>query len=354
MNWFIHSLKNYANFSGRANRREWWIFWFFYCLPAVMLISFALITPKHFFADDSDFFISLVLFVFGLFIIFAFLWYLFLLVPLLAVTIRRFHDIGLSGWWWFLTLIPIVGGIFLLVCLLVRGKPETNAYGEHPLSWADQKLRDLERKLLDKQLKPKADEFLKQLTDFLGKDSSPEQLAQEQKEMVRRFYVEWYPEQYLAQLRKKTVTLVKPLSIFLFDATLILFVLSAVFGILAGALAATGVETPAIAKLVGELHDVLRHLGYAAATAFILCMFPSMLDSSKILRAASRWEAKQKHKKLLRDARLKYLLDNPEGDFFADVEFPAVKDSLRSSRAANKAEVKLAALECVKERIAEA
>jgi TPR repeat protein len=54
------------------------------------------------------------------------------ITPLIALTIRRFHDVGLSGWWWLLTLIPILGGVFLLVVLLRKGQPKTNAWGPIP------------------------------------------------------------------------------------------------------------------------------------------------------------------------------------------------------------------------------
>jgi uncharacterized membrane protein YhaH (DUF805 family) len=53
-----------------------------------------------------------------------------LLLPSLAVAVRRLHDIGKSGWWYFLCLIPFIGGIILLIFYCTDGQPEANEYGE--------------------------------------------------------------------------------------------------------------------------------------------------------------------------------------------------------------------------------
>ena len=54
------------------------------------------------------------------------------LVPSIAVTIRRLHDIGKSGWWLLISLIPIIGGIWLLVLTCFDGQPHENQYGPNP------------------------------------------------------------------------------------------------------------------------------------------------------------------------------------------------------------------------------
>jgi uncharacterized membrane protein YhaH (DUF805 family) len=111
MDWYLAVLKNYAGFSGRARRKEYWMF---------ALISFV---------------ISLVLSIIGGLIGADFLSYIYtaaILVPTLAVGVRRLHDTGRSGWWLLIALVPLVGAIILIVFLASEGKPETNQYGVNP------------------------------------------------------------------------------------------------------------------------------------------------------------------------------------------------------------------------------
>ncbi|MEU5288131.1 DUF805 domain-containing protein [Streptomyces sp. CA-278952] len=111
MNWYLDVLKNYAGFSGRARRKEYWMFALF------------------------NFIIAVVLTVLGLAIDTQIPYYLYLaavLVPSLAVMVRRLHDTGRSGWWFFISFVPLVGAIILLVFLASEGKPETNQHGANP------------------------------------------------------------------------------------------------------------------------------------------------------------------------------------------------------------------------------
>ena len=57
---------------------------------------------------------------------------LVLLIPTLSVTCRRLHDIGKSGWWFFIQLIPFIGFIWLFILLLTYSNSETNIYGPNP------------------------------------------------------------------------------------------------------------------------------------------------------------------------------------------------------------------------------
>ena len=120
--YFVGTIKNrYANFEGRARRSEYWYFTLFYVL-SYLLISFCagLLTAL---LGESLAFISIILIailVFGL------------LIPNLAVTIRRLHDIGKSGWFMLIGIIPLVGSIILLVYLCSEGQPGTNLYGPDP------------------------------------------------------------------------------------------------------------------------------------------------------------------------------------------------------------------------------
>ena len=105
--------KNYANFSGRASRAEyWWVF------LANILISLLLS-----YVDE----------IIGIPIISS-LFSLLLLIPGLAVAVRRMHDIGKSGWALLVGLIPIVGIIILIVWLATEGEHGENEYGPVPPS----------------------------------------------------------------------------------------------------------------------------------------------------------------------------------------------------------------------------
>jgi uncharacterized membrane protein YhaH (DUF805 family) len=57
---------------------------------------------------------------------------LVVIIPSLAVTVRRLHDIDRSGWWIFINLIPLIGAIVLLVFAVSEGTPGNNRYGPNP------------------------------------------------------------------------------------------------------------------------------------------------------------------------------------------------------------------------------
>jgi uncharacterized membrane protein YhaH (DUF805 family) len=118
MNWYLKVLKNYAGFSGRARRKEYWMFVLFNMIFAILAaivdnVVGTTISPLPY----------------GLFYI---VYVLAVLIPGLAVSIRRLHDVGKSGWFLFIVLIPIVGAIWLLVLVCTAGTPGQNAYGLNP------------------------------------------------------------------------------------------------------------------------------------------------------------------------------------------------------------------------------
>jgi uncharacterized membrane protein YhaH (DUF805 family) len=102
-------LERYAQFDGRAGRAEYW--WFFL---ANLLISVAL----NVLGRAAD-----------LFVFVGWLVSLALLVPALAVAVRRLHDTSRSGWWLLIVLVPFVGWIVLIVFLASEGTPGSNEYG---------------------------------------------------------------------------------------------------------------------------------------------------------------------------------------------------------------------------------
>ena len=112
MDWYMAVLKKYADFSGRARRREYW--------------TFALI----------NFLISMGLGAVGMFsnivAVLSWLYVVGVLIPGLAVAWRRLHDTGRSGWWILIAFIPLIGAIVLLVFLFQDSAPGDNQYGPNP------------------------------------------------------------------------------------------------------------------------------------------------------------------------------------------------------------------------------
>ena len=110
-----HVFNNYANFSGRARRSEYWWFVLLNSLVSTALSRLAQM------GDGSTLFTAL-----------ASLWSLALLIPGLAVTWRRLHDIGKKGTNWFWIFVPIVGWIMLIVWAARPGQEGPNQYGPDP------------------------------------------------------------------------------------------------------------------------------------------------------------------------------------------------------------------------------
>ncbi len=120
MNWFFDVIKNrYADFDGRASRQEFWMFNLFYLL-FVIAISL-LIIPF----GNSETGLNII---FGIIVVYS----LGLAIPIWAVTVRRLHDIGLSGWWSLLSFIPYLGTVVLLIMCCMDSKPGSNKYGNNP------------------------------------------------------------------------------------------------------------------------------------------------------------------------------------------------------------------------------
>jgi uncharacterized membrane protein YhaH (DUF805 family) len=96
MNWYLQALKKYTVFTGRARRMEYWFFVLFN-----ILISAALSVVDYFTGTYSDVYHTGLL---------GGLYSLGVLLPAIAVTVRRLHDTGRSGWWILIALVPVIGG----------------------------------------------------------------------------------------------------------------------------------------------------------------------------------------------------------------------------------------------------
>jgi len=118
MNWYLKVIKNYAVFSGRARRKEYWMFVLFniiFCIVAAIL--------------DNILGMSIEGVGYGpIYIVYC----LAILIPSLAVAVRRLHDTGRTGWFILIGLIPIIGGIWLLVLFCINGNAGENKYGPDP------------------------------------------------------------------------------------------------------------------------------------------------------------------------------------------------------------------------------
>ena len=111
MEWYLKVLKQYADFEGRARRKEYWMFVLFNLLISIGLniIGYAL---------DTN--------------ILGLLYSIAVLIPGIAVSVRRLHDVGKSGWMLFIVLIPLIGAIWLIVLEATEGDPGDNEYGANP------------------------------------------------------------------------------------------------------------------------------------------------------------------------------------------------------------------------------
>lgn len=111
MNWYLKCWKQYADFTGRARRTEYWMF-------ALVNFGIALL-------------LELILgFTFLYFL--TYVYSLAIFIPSLAVCVRRLHDIGRSGWWYLIGLVPVVGWIILIIWFCTDSQPGANKWGPNP------------------------------------------------------------------------------------------------------------------------------------------------------------------------------------------------------------------------------
>jgi uncharacterized membrane protein YhaH (DUF805 family) len=128
MDWYLKVLRNYVTFTGRARRKEFWMFTLFHFLFLFLLIFLLIYSTDNFFNDDyyseseePNLIIALLLifYVLGTFL------------PSVAVTVRRLHDIGKSGFWYFISLVPYIGSFVLLILTCMDSQPRPNQWGEN-------------------------------------------------------------------------------------------------------------------------------------------------------------------------------------------------------------------------------
>lgn len=117
MNWYLEALKKYAVFSGRAHRKEYWMFVLFNLIIGLvigLIEGIAGIAPE---STES---------------VLASIYILAVLIPGIAVTVRRLHDTSHSAWWLLIPFVPIIGYIVLLVFMVQDSDQGDNKYGPSP------------------------------------------------------------------------------------------------------------------------------------------------------------------------------------------------------------------------------
>ena len=114
MNWYLYVLKNYATFSGRARRKEYWMFFLSNVLISLGLGVLDVVAGTY------------------------------SVIPSIAVSVRRLHDTNRSGWWIVISLIPIIGVLVLFVFTCLDSQPGTNRFGANPKEAASQTLPTVE------------------------------------------------------------------------------------------------------------------------------------------------------------------------------------------------------------------
>ena len=117
MEWYLMVLKKYAEFNGRSRRKEYWMFVLFN-----LIISIVLSSLERMLGLSNEYGVGFLSTIYNLGI----------LIPSIAVGIRRLHDIGKSGWWLLISLIPVIGWIWIIVLMATDGHPNSNEYGTNP------------------------------------------------------------------------------------------------------------------------------------------------------------------------------------------------------------------------------
>jgi len=118
MSWYLECLKKYATFSGRARRKEYWMFTLFN-----IIFGFAAGFLSGLMGESGATLLAPIVLIYSLAI----------MVPGLAVTWRRLHDTDRSGWWFWVALVPFIGSLVLLYFLAQEGTKGSNQFGPDPM-----------------------------------------------------------------------------------------------------------------------------------------------------------------------------------------------------------------------------
>ena len=118
MSWYLEVLKKYAVFGGRARRKEYWYFVLFNLIISIILAVVDNVTGSF----SAEVGMGLL----------GGLYMLAVLIPGIAVSVRRLHDTDRSGWWLLIILVPLIGAIVLIIFMVLDSTPGANQYGPNP------------------------------------------------------------------------------------------------------------------------------------------------------------------------------------------------------------------------------
>ena len=109
MNWYLDAWKRYAQFSGRASLKAFWMFFLVNCLISVVFVVFVVLEIVFQSTWKIEALYSLLVF-----------------LPMLSLTVRRLHDTNRSAWWLLVLLVPAIGMVILLVLLALPSNPDSD------------------------------------------------------------------------------------------------------------------------------------------------------------------------------------------------------------------------------------
>lgn len=117
MEWYLKVINSYFDFNGRARRKEYWMFVLINSIISIVSFYLDNILGTTFAIGYGPIYIG-----YGLAV----------LIPSIAVAIRRLHDIGKSGWMYLLVILPIIGPIWLIILFVREGELGDNKFGPNP------------------------------------------------------------------------------------------------------------------------------------------------------------------------------------------------------------------------------
>ncbi|MBB5736914.1 MULTISPECIES: DUF805 domain-containing protein [Xanthomonas] len=126
MEWMLLPLKRYADFNGRSRRKEYWMFMLLQAIVLLVLGGLFGVAAALMGGENGPGALAWLIAAIMVIVVLAFI------VPSIAVTVRRLHDQGKSGWFYLISLVPYVGGFIVLVFMCLEGTPGANEYGENP------------------------------------------------------------------------------------------------------------------------------------------------------------------------------------------------------------------------------
>lgn len=117
IDYYINCWKQYATFSGRARRKEYWLFYLFNIIACIVLsILDSILGTKTIYRLGT----------------LSSIYVLASIIPNLAVTIRRLHDINRSAWWMLIGFVPLIGALVLFIFMISGGTFGENRFGDDP------------------------------------------------------------------------------------------------------------------------------------------------------------------------------------------------------------------------------